>query len=77
MTAGEPDLRLYGSPGRVLLVELKRKGGRTSKCQDARIARLAELGFGVLVLTLESEEGARLMAYQTAVRFCDPAGRVL
>jgi len=62
LTAGEPDLRVYGPGGRVLFVELKTPKGRMSDAQLTRHAALAALGHDVRVLRAGSgEEAAELV----------------
>lgn len=51
MVEGEPDLRLYGEGGFLVLVEVKRKKkGRISSAQTERHKRLKELGFTITTL---------------------------
>lgn len=59
MTAGEPDLRMYFSRGRLLLVEFKRPGGKLSEAQNTRHARLQALGFDVVTLWPADDDAAR------------------
>ncbi len=62
MMAGEPDVRLYFSSGRLVLVENKVGKARMQPSQEPRHAVLRRLGFPVHVLRAESEEEAeRLM----------------
>ena len=62
MTSGEPDLRIYGEYGRLLLIENKVGQGRLSPAQKVRHAALERLGYTVLVLraatTTEAAERA-------------------
>lgn len=58
MVSGEPDLRLYFPNRRLVMVELKRKMGRTSGAQDERISRLSGLGYDVFVLHGRSPQHA-------------------
>lgn len=62
MTSGEPDLRIYGEYGRLLLIENKVGQGRLSPAQKDRHAALERLGYTVLVLraatTTEAAERA-------------------
>jgi hypothetical protein len=50
MVAGEPDLRLYLSMGRVVFVELKTSKGKLSQVQEDYHEVLSELGFPVHVV---------------------------
>lgn len=50
MTSGEPDLRIYGEYGRLLLIENKVGQGRLSPAQKDRHAALERLGYTVLVI---------------------------
>lgn len=54
LVRGEPDLRVYGPGGRILLIEMKTATGALSSHQKARHARFRELGHVVLVLRAES-----------------------
>lgn len=47
MESGEPDLRIYLSDGRIVLVELKARKGTASKEQSKRIGSLRCLGHDV------------------------------
>jgi len=62
MTSGEPDLRIYGEYGRLLLIENKVGQGRLSPAQKDRHAALQRLGYTVLVIrattTTEAAERA-------------------
>ncbi|GAA5543804.1 VRR-NUC domain-containing protein [Brucella sp. NBRC 113783] len=62
MTSGEPDLRIYGEYGRLLMIENKVGQGRLSPAQKDRHAALERLGYTVLVLrattTTEAAERA-------------------
>jgi len=62
MTSGEPDLRIYGEYGRLLLIENKVGQGRLSPAQKDRHAALQRLGYAVLVIrattTTEAAERA-------------------
>ena len=72
MTAGEPDIRVYGYPARVLLIEVKTTKGKLSAKQIARHDRLAELGHTVLVVAPTDEDNARHLArYTQRYRVCD------
>jgi hypothetical protein len=77
MKAGEPDVRLYGYPARILFVEVKTTKGKKSEAQDARHDRLAALGHTVLVVAPRDEAHARSIAREIATKFCDPAGGLL
>lgn len=62
LTAGEPDLRIYGPGGRILFVELKTTAGRLSPAQVARHALLAGLGHTVTTIHASTgEEAANLI----------------
>lgn len=58
MTPGEPDLRVYGAKGRLLLIENKTLKGRLSPAQRDRHAALARLGHTVVVLRAATETDA-------------------
>lgn len=58
MTAGEPDVRVYLTNGRLGLIECKAKGGTLSEDQIKRHARLKELGHTVEVLKFTNEQEA-------------------
>ena len=62
MTSGEPDLRIYGEFGRLLMIENKVGQGRLSPAQKDRHAALQRLGYTVLVIrattTTEAAEKA-------------------
>lgn len=62
MTSGEPDLRIYGEYGRLLMIENKVGQGRLSPAQKDRHAALQRLGYTVLVIrattTTEAAEKA-------------------
>lgn len=62
MTSGEPDLRIYGEYGRLLMIENKVGQGRLSPAQKDRHAALERLGYTVLVIrattTTEAAERA-------------------
>lgn len=62
MTSGEPDLRIYGECGRLLMIENKVGQGRLSPAQKERHAALQRLGYTVLVIraatTTEAAEKA-------------------
>jgi hypothetical protein len=63
LTPGEPDVRIYGHHGRLLLVEIKVKGRKgLSDAQRERHARLKALGHRVVVVTLADEGDARFEA---------------
>lgn len=69
MTAGEPDLRIYASGARLLLIENKVGGGRLSPAQVDRHAALIRMGFTVIVLRATSEEEAASQAVATVLEF--------
>lgn len=73
MKSGEPDLRIYGYPARILFVEVKTATGKKSRAQDLRHDRLAALGHTVLVVAPRDEEHARSIAREIATKFCDSA----
>ncbi|TPJ86940.1 MULTISPECIES: VRR-NUC domain-containing protein [unclassified Mesorhizobium] len=56
VTAGETDLRVYGSAGRLLLVEYKNAEGRLSGDQKDRHALLRALGYRVEVIKASTPE---------------------
>jgi hypothetical protein len=56
LTAGEPDVRVYLTGGRLLSIELKTPDGRRSKEQRERHARLIALGFEVLTIAAATPE---------------------
>ncbi|MDH0369020.1 VRR-NUC domain-containing protein [Brucella anthropi] len=62
MTSGEPDLRIYGEYGRLLLIENKVGQGKLSPAQKDRHGALQRLGYTVLVIrattTTEAAEQA-------------------
>lgn len=58
MAPGEPDLRVYGPHGRLLLIEYKAKGGRLSSAQKDRHAELLALGHPVTVIQADNEHDA-------------------
>ncbi|MBJ6135021.1 VRR-NUC domain-containing protein [Ochrobactrum sp. Q0168] len=62
MTSGEPDLRIYGEYGRLLLIENKVGQGRLSPAQKDRHKALERLGYTVLIIrattTTEAAEQA-------------------
>jgi hypothetical protein len=50
IAAGDPDLRLYGKYGRLLLIEYKAKNGRLEESQKVRHPLLASLGHPVFII---------------------------
>lgn len=62
--AGEPDLRFYFRPGRLVFVEMKGEKGRLTKSQEIRIPLLRGLGFVVHIVKATSceEAGAQVLA---------------
>ena len=64
MTAGEPDLRIYGKGGRLLLIENKVGRGRLSPAQVERHAALERLGHTVTVLRAATTDDAAAQAVQ-------------
>lgn len=67
ITAGEPDVRIYGAGGRLLLIEYKNAEGRLSGEQVARHALLRSLGYRVEVIKAATPEECSA-ASVTAVR---------
>lgn len=62
MMAGEPDLRLYFTGGRLVLVENKVGNARMQPSQEPRHALLRRLGFTVHVIRAETpDEAVRLL----------------
>ncbi len=62
MTSGEPDLRIYGEFGRLLMIENKVGQGRLSPAQKDRHAALERLGYEVLVIRATATTEAAEMA---------------
>jgi hypothetical protein len=58
MAAGDPDLRLYGAGGRLLLVEFKGEKGKPTASQKSRHPLLARLGHPVTILQAATEQDA-------------------
>lgn len=58
MTAGEPDLRVYGLGGRLLLIENKVGAARPTQVQRDRHAALRRLGHDVRVVNATTEDEA-------------------
>lgn len=56
--AGEPDIRLYFTRGRLVFVELKAKGGRLKQSQRERFPLLEGLGHTIHTVEAASEEEA-------------------
>lgn len=56
IAAGDPDLRIYGKQGRLLLIEYKAKDGRLNKAQKERHPLLAGMGHPVTVIQSETPE---------------------
>lgn len=56
--AGEPDIRLYFTGGRLVFVELKAKGGRLKQSQKDRFPLLEALGFIIHTVEAETPEEA-------------------
>lgn len=63
LVAGEPDLRIYGPGGALLMIEVKRrKDGSRSKAQIARHKAFQDLGHEVRTLKASTgDEAARLV----------------
>ncbi|MDI6028327.1 VRR-NUC domain-containing protein [Corticibacterium sp. UT-5YL-CI-8] len=62
MTAGEPDLRIYGKGGRLLLIENKVGRATLTDSQRTRHPALSALGHPVVVLRAVSAEEASTQA---------------
>ena len=58
MQTGEPDMRIYIKGGDCVFVELKRRGNKTSKEQDAWHEILHDLDFNVAIVTASTPEQA-------------------
>lgn len=58
LEAGEPDLRVYGANGRLLMIELKAENGKPSEAQINRHALLIGLGFMVVTIHATTEDEA-------------------
>ena len=56
LTPGEPDLRVYASDGRLLLIEIKAENGKPSDDQQKRHALLIGLGYMVVTVHATSPE---------------------
>jgi len=56
VTAGEADLRIYGTNARLLLIEYKNAEGRLSLEQKERHALLRSLGYTVIVIKTATPE---------------------
>jgi len=56
ITAGEPDVRIYGANARLLLIEYKNAEGRLSTEQKKRHALLRALGYTVIVIKSATPE---------------------
>lgn len=69
MRAGEADLRFYCAGGRLLLVELKRKGGRLSDDQKERHPKLRALGYQVEVVFAATPAEASELVRKLLVAF--------
>lgn len=65
MTAGEPDLRIYGEGGRLLLIENKVGKASLTESQKQRHPALAKIGHPVTVIraTTEDEAAAQAVAF--------------
>lgn len=75
LTPGEPDVRVYGQHGRLLLIEIKAENGKPSDEQIGRHALLIGLGYTVVTVHATSpEECADLV--EAAVEEWLAAGRV-
>jgi len=62
MTPGEPDLRIYGIGGRLLLIENKVGKSPLTKIQKQRHPLLAKIGHPVTVIRAVAEEDAAAQA---------------
>lgn len=71
MTSGEPDLRIYGENGRLLLIENKVGNSRLSPAQKDRHEALQRLGFTVLVIRATTTEEAAGMAVIAVLDWLD------
>lgn len=58
IAAGDPDLRIYGANGRLLLIEMKAENGRLSQDQKDRHALLERLGYRVVTVKVATEDEA-------------------
>lgn len=71
MKSGEPDLRVYVSDGRLILIELKVKGRNSVfKAQRERHERLRGLGHDVRVWRLKNRSEGREMALKLISEIC-------
>lgn len=61
LNPGEPDLRVYMAPARLVQIEYKRTGETTSGDQDDAHAELRAMGFDVTVLTPANDDEAAAM----------------
>jgi hypothetical protein len=61
LNPGEPDLRVYMAPARLVQIEFKRTGEFTSGDQDDAHAELRAMGFDVTVLTPANDDEAAAM----------------
>ena len=64
IAAGDPDLRLYGQNGSLLLIEFKNAEGRLSSDQKERHALLRALGYRIEVVKAVTEEDAARQAIE-------------
>ncbi|MGM4911451.1 VRR-NUC domain-containing protein [Rhizobium sp. 768_B6_N1_8] len=62
IAAGDPDLRLYGQNGRLMLIEFKNAEGRLSGDQKERHALLRALGYRIEIVKATSEDDAARQA---------------
>ncbi|MBX4941159.1 VRR-NUC domain-containing protein [Rhizobium binae] len=62
IAAGDPDLRLYGQNGSLLLIEFKNAEGRLSADQKERHALLRALGYRIEVVKAATEDDAARQA---------------
>jgi hypothetical protein len=56
LAAGDPDLRIYGAGGRLLLIEYKGEKGKLTTSQGKRHPLLARLGHPVTVIQASTED---------------------
>jgi hypothetical protein len=56
MTAGEADVRIYLTGGRLFMIELKTPNGRRSKEQKERHALFVKLGFEIVTAAAKTPE---------------------
>jgi hypothetical protein len=64
IAAGDPDLRVYGAGGRLLLIEYKNAEGRLTASQKDRHPLLAALGHKVTVIKAKTKEDCAARSVQ-------------